>query len=71
MTKVRESLLPIAQIVSARVSGIAGELTQAQIEGTIAANAREKFLSKEEEAALIQLRSQLFKSPRKTLTYKA
>lgn len=69
MTKVRESLQAIAQQVAARFPGMPGELVRAQIEGAIAAHAREKIFTADEEAALIQLRSQLFKSPLKKLKY--
>lgn len=71
MTKIRESLLAVAHKVAARFPGVPGELVQAQIEGAIAAHAREKIFTNDEAAALIQLRSQLFKSPLKKLSYQS
>ncbi len=70
MTKVRADLLAVARVVLERCADLGSEpgtLVQAQIDAAIGLQAREKFLSQADAGKLVQLRSQLFKSPQKKL----
>ncbi len=70
MTKVRADLLAVAQRVAALCpSDEPGTLVQTQIEAAIGLQARDKVFAEEDAAKLIQLRSQVFKSPHKKLRF--